>query len=163
MKACYPGTFDPVTKGHLDIIERAAGLYDEVIVLIMRNPRKKCTFTEDERKALIEACLAGQPYADKVRVDIGSGLTVEYVKKIGAKTIIRGIRAVSDYEYELQQATANQILAPEIETLFMIAKPMYSFLSSSVVKEIALNGGEIAPYIPTEIIEQVKEKLSRYE
>ena len=159
MKACYPGTFDPVTKGHLDIIERAAGLYDEVIVLIMRNPRKNCTFTEEERKSMIETCLKGQPYADKVRVDIGSGLTVEYVKKSGAKTIIRGIRAVSDYEYELQQATANQILAPEIETLFMIAKPMYSFLSSSVVKEIALNGGEIAPYIPAEIISQVEEKL----
>ena len=133
MKACYPGTFDPITKGHLDIIIRAASIFDEVVVLIMNNPRKKCVFSVEERKEMIERCIN----IPNVKVEIGEGLTVEYAKKINAKVIIRGIRAVSDYEYELQQATANLMLDEDIETLFFIAKPKYSFLSSSVVKEIA--------------------------
>ena len=137
MKVCYPGTFDPITAGHLDIIERASNKFDEVIVLIMQNPRKKCMFTAEERKYMIEKCVKG----NNIKVEIGTGLTVEYAKKLGASAIIRGIRAVTDYEYELQQATANMKLESSIETLFLIAKPEYSFLSSSVVKEIAMNGG----------------------
>ena len=159
MKACYPGTFDPITKGHLDIIERAAKLFDELVILIMKNPRKHCTFSEEERKAMIETSLK-ECKLKKVKVEIGSGLTVEYANKIEARALIRGIRAVSDYEYELQQATANLMLNDEIETVFLIAKPEYSFLSSTTVKEIAANGGEISKFIPHSIMDEVKKKLN---
>ena len=159
MKACYPGTFDPITIGHLDIIERAAKKFDELDVLIMKNPRKNSSFTEEERKELIEKSISSLPCKDKIHVLIGKGLTVDFAKKINAGVIIRGIRAVSDYEYELQQATANQMLNEDIETLFFIARPKYSFLSSSVVKEIALNGGDIREFVPLEVVEIVEKKL----
>lgn len=163
MKACYPGTFDPITNGHLDVIERTSQMFDEVEVLIMRNPRKVCTFTEEERKEMIERSIASLKDCKNVKVTIGSGLTVSYAKKIGAKTIIRGIRAVTDYEYELQQATANMTLDPNIETLFVIAKPEYSFLSSSTVKEIAYNHGDITSFIPSVIVEEVRRKLQEHD
>ena len=159
MKACYPGTFDPITIGHLDIIERAAKKFDELDVLIMKNPRKNSSFTEEERKELIEKSISSLPCKVKIHVLIGNGLTVDFAKKINAGVIIRGIRAVSDYEYELQQATANQMLNEDIETLFFIARPKYSFLSSSVVKEIALNGGDIREFVPLEVVETVEKKL----
>lgn len=159
MKACYPGTFDPITKGHLDIIERAASIFDQVDVLLMVNPRKKCVFDAEERKTMIEKSLESIGSPANVRVVIGEGLTVEFAKKIGAKAIVRGIRAVTDYEYELQQATANMMLGPDIETMFLIAKPEYSFLSSSVVKEIALNDGDISAMVPEGAAEEIKAKL----
>lgn len=159
MKACYPGTFDPITVGHLDIIERASMMFDEVIVLIMQNPRKKCLFTPQERKYMIEKSVEALDHVNNVKVVVGEGLTVEYTHRLQAGVIIRGIRAVSDYEYELQQATANMVLNKEIETLFLIAKPKYSFLSSSVVKEIALNDGDIEPFLPSAIIPFVQKKM----
>ena len=109
MKACYPGTFDPITNGHLDIIERASRLFDEVVVLIMVNPRKTCLFNSEERKQMVIDSLKSIGNPQNVTVMIGSGLTVEFARKIGAAVIIRGIRAVSDYEYELGQATANMM------------------------------------------------------
>ncbi|MBR4446726.1 MAG: pantetheine-phosphate adenylyltransferase [Solobacterium sp.] len=154
MKACYPGTFDPITNGHIDIIQRAARMYEELVVLIMANPRKKCLFSAEERKEFIERCLADLDVKN-VRVEIGSGLTVQYARKLGCKSMIRGIRAVSDYEYELQTATANLALDPEVETVFLIAKPEMTFLSSSVVKEIAMNGGKISGMVPSAIAEDV--------
>ena len=160
MKACYPGTFDPITNGHIDIIERASQMFDEVIVLIMRNPTKKCLFSEEERKSFIEESVADLPNAGKIRVMIGSGLTVEFAASIGASAIIRGIRAVSDYEYELMQATANMHLNSSIETLLLIARPEYSFLSSSVVKEIGVNHGDISALVPAPILERVSEELA---
>ena len=161
MKACYPGTFDPITKGHLDIIERASRMYDELVVLIMHNPAKKCMFSEYERKAMIEECIRNLPEGKKITVMIGSGLTVKFAKSIGASAIIRGIRAVSDYEYELLQATANMYLDDSIETMLMIARPAYSFLSSSVVKEIGMNRGEIAGLVPVEIEQRILDELAR--
>ncbi len=158
MKAIYSGSFDPVTLGHLDVIERAAKIFDEVIVLLMRNPRKKYTFEEEDRKQMIEVSLKGRNM-ENVCVVIGQGLTVDMCRELGANVIIRGIRAVTDYEYELMQATANQKLNESVETLMMIAKPEYSFLSSSVVKEIAINGGDITPFMPAEIVEHVREVL----
>ena len=160
MKACYPGTFDPITKGHLDIIERASRMFDEVVILIMRNPNKKCLFSEAERRQMIADCVASLPNADRISVEIGSGLTVEYAKSIGASAIIRGIRAVSDYEYELLQATANMYLNDRIETMLLIARPEYSFLSSSVVKEIGVNRGDISGMVPPEILEKVSSQLA---
>ena len=160
MKACYPGTFDPITNGHLDIIIRAARIYEELIVLIMANPRKKCLFSAEERKEFIERSLQDAG-VENVRVEIGSGLTVQYARRLGCKAMIRGIRAVSDYEFELQTATANLALDPEIETVFLIAKPEMTFLSSSVVKEIAMNGGEIRGMVPYAIADDVYEVMRR--
>lgn len=159
MKACYPGTFDPITLGHIDVIERASKMFDEVVVLIMYNPRKTCAFTEEERKQMIEESIQDLPNKDKISVMIGTGLTVEFAKSIGAGAMIRGIRAVSDYEYELQQATANLMLNDQIETLFYISRPDYSFLSSSVVKEIALNDGDISKLVPAAILDRVINKM----
>ena len=159
MKACYPGTFDPITLGHVDIIERAAAIFDEVDVLLMVNPRKKCVFNAEERKKMIEDSLRSRGTCGNVKVVIGEGLTVDFAKKTGSKAIVRGIRAVTDYEYELQQATANLMLDPEIETMFLIAKPEYSFLSSSVVKEIALNDGDISRMVPPEVTDAVKKTM----
>ncbi|MBQ1324524.1 MAG: pantetheine-phosphate adenylyltransferase [Solobacterium sp.] len=161
MKACYPGTFDPITNGHLDVIERASRMFDELDVLIMRNVRKTTTFTEEERKNMLEKAIATLPDHDNIHVLIGTGLTVEMARKVGAQAIVRGIRAVTDYEYELQQATGNQVLAPEIETLFIIARPEYSFLSSSIVKEIAFYDGDISAFIPDVILDEIHGKLTQ--
>ncbi len=156
--ACYPGSFDPITNGHLDIIERASKMFDEVDVVIMENSRKKAMFSASERLFMIEKCVAHCP---NVKVVVGEGLTVDYAKKIGAHVIIRGIRAVADYEYELQQATANMMLNQDIETLFFVARPEYSFLSSSIAKEIAYYKGDISPIVPKEIVEFVSEEIQK--
>ncbi len=159
MKACYPGSFDPITNGHLDIISRASGMFEEVYVLIMKNPKKTCLFSEEERKNMIEKSLPAD--MKNVKVKIGEGLTVNEARRLGCGAIIRGIRAVSDYEYELQIATANMMLGHEIETIFLIAKPQYSFLSSSVVKEIASYHGDILNLVPYQIAEEVEAKFAK--
>lgn len=157
IKAMYPGSFDPITAGHLDIIKRAAGMFDEVIIAIMKNPKKQATFSEEERKRLIEKCT---PELKNVSVVIGTGLTVNLAESMDCKVLIRGIRAVADYEYELQQATANMMLNEKIETIFLVARPEYSFLSSSVAKEIAYYQGNVSAFIPNEIKEEVLQELS---
>lgn len=159
MKACYPGTFDPLTNGHLDIIERAADIFDEVIVLINHNPRKQSLFTEEERKQMIEASISSLPNKDKISVMVGKGLTVNIAESIGANVIVRGIRAVTDYEFELSQATANMKINPNVETFFLIARPEYTFISSSTVKEIAINDGDITDFVPKEILSTVEKRL----
>ncbi|MBQ1306727.1 MAG: pantetheine-phosphate adenylyltransferase [Erysipelotrichaceae bacterium] len=156
MKAIYPGTFDPITVGHLDVIKRAAGIYDHLVIAVMENRNKKCTFSKEERKKLIEKCVAD---LDNVTVVIGEGLTVNLAREMDCRIIIRGIRAVSDYESELALATANMQLNGNIETVFMVAKPELSFLSSSIAKEIASFKGDITSYIPEAIIKEVSEKL----
>lgn len=156
--AIYPGSFDPITKGHLDIIERSAKIFDQVIVVIMRNERKKYLFSEKERLAMIrEAC----QHLDNVICDAGEGLSVRYAKSKGACAMIRGIRAVQDYEYELQTATANMWLDPEIETCFFMAKPEYSFLSSSTVKEIASYQGDVDRFVDPYVEKKLKEKFAQ--
>lgn len=156
IKAIYPGTFDPITVGHLDVIKRASKIYDKLIVAVMENNKKNCTFSEVERKAMIEKCIKSLP---NVKVVVGDGLTVDFAKKNNCNVIIRGIRAVSDYESELALATANMSLDNNIETVFMVAKPELSFLSSSIAKEIASFGGDISSYIPKPIIKDVSKKL----
>ncbi|MBQ6125916.1 MAG: pantetheine-phosphate adenylyltransferase [Erysipelotrichaceae bacterium] len=156
MKAIYPGTFDPITVGHLDVIKRAAGIYDHLVIAVMENRNKKCTFSKEERKELIEKCVAD---LDNVTVVIGEGLTVNLARELDCRIIVRGIRAVSDYESELALATANMQLNENIETVFMVAKPELSFLSSSIAKEIASFKGDITSYIPEAIIKEVSEKL----
>lgn len=156
IKAIYPGTFDPITIGHLDVINRAAKIYDKLIVAVMENNKKNCTFSEIERKEMIQKCVKDLP---NVKVVIGEGLTVDFAKKNKCNVIIRGIRAVSDYESELALATANMSLSKDIETVFMVAKPELSFLSSSIAKEIASFNGNIDSYIPKQIIKDVSKKL----
>ena len=156
IKAIYPGTFDPITIGHLDVILRASRIFDELIIAVMENRSKKCTFSKEQRKEMIEKCIDG---LENVKVVIGEGLTVNLADRYDCRIIVRGIRAVSDYESELALATANMNLNPNIETVFMVAKPELSFLSSSVAKEIASFNGDISDYIPGVIIKEVSEEL----
>jgi len=153
--ALYPGSFDPVTYGHLDVIQRASRLFDELYVAIMYNEEKSGTFSVAERKEMLEKVTKDMP---NVKVISEDGLTIVAARKYGAKFLVRGIRAVSDYEYELQLATANLIMAEEIETIFFLTHPEYSFLSSSVAKAIAKNQGDITKFIPEEIRNQVLKK-----
>lgn len=151
--AIYPGSFDPVTLGHLDIISRASQMFDTVYVVIMKNIKKQNLFSEEERKAMIEEVCAKYP---NVIVDIGDGLTAEYARSKQAKVIIRGLRALMDFEYELQIAHVNSHIAPEIETIFMATKPKYSYISSSIVKELSLWDADLNGLIPEEIVDRVK-------
>lgn len=155
-KAMIPGTFDPVTKGHLDIIERSSKQYDEVVVAIMQNSNKRACFTEEERVAMIEHEVA---HLNNVKVVVGHGLSVETAKQNQVNAMIRGIRATSDYEYEVQIATANMMLANEIETVFLLSKPEYSFVSSSTVKEIAMYHGDLFHFVTPYVQKQLEEKF----
>jgi pantetheine-phosphate adenylyltransferase len=157
--AVYPGSFDPITSGHFDIIERAAGLYETLIVLVATNSSKSPGFTVEQRMEMIQAALQAKNLKN-VRVDCFSeGLLVDYVKAQGARVIIKGLRAVSDFEYEFAMALLNRRLRPNIETVFMMTSGEYSYLSSSMVKEIASLGGEIEGLVPPPILPLLREKF----
>lgn len=156
--AVYPGSFDPITMGHVDIINRLTPLYDEVIVLIAQSSQKQAMFTVEERKDLIEKSLAG---AKNVKVDIFDGLTVDYMKKVNARVIVRGLRAVVDFEYEMTMANMNKKLAPDIETLLVFASPEYYYISSRGVKEVAVNGGALKGLVPQVVIEAMQNKIKK--
>jgi len=153
--AVCPGTFDPITNGHLDIIGRATDIYDKIVVGVAENPVKKTLFTLEERLRLARISLAEFP---KVEVQAFSSLLVEFAQKQQAKVIIKGLRAVSDFEHELQMAHLNKRLNSEIETIFMMASPEYMYLSSSAVKEIAMYGGDITGLVPDVVKEELKLK-----
>lgn len=156
MVVIYPGSFDPVTYGHLDIIDRCARKFDKIIVSVLNNKSKTNLFTLEERVDLLEKVL--EDY-DNVEVDTFSGLLVDYAKEKNCTTMIRGLRAVSDFEYEMQMALVNKKLEEEIETFFMIARGQYAYLSSSIVKEVAMFSGNISCFVP-EIVEiALKEKM----
>jgi pantetheine-phosphate adenylyltransferase len=154
--AVCPGSFDPVTKGHLDIITRAAKLFDRVIVLVSVNPAKCCSFTLEERVSMIRRCTVG---IEQVTVDTFSGLLADYVDKVGACAIVKGLRAVSDFEYEFQQALANKKLNSHAETIFLTTDSEYMFLSSSFVKQMASFGGDITDFVPKEIVGEITSRL----
>ena len=156
MKACYPGTFDPLTNGHMDIIERAARIADELIVAIMVNPDKKVLFSVSERIQMITEAVN---HLSNVQVVASEGLTVDLCRRLNATVLIRGIRAVMDYEYELQQSTANMILDEMIESIFLVATPELSFISSSVVKNLVLSGGDAEKFVPVSVNRMLKEKI----
>jgi pantetheine-phosphate adenylyltransferase len=159
LKICvYPGSFDPVTNGHLDIIDRAAKLCDKLIVAVLVNSRKNPTFSLEERVGLLEKVLKDR---DNVVVESFDGLLVDFVKKKNASSIIKGLRAVSDFEYELQMALLNKNLDPEVETLFMMANINYFFLSSSAVKELARNNGNIEGLVPECLREDIIKKITK--
>ena len=156
--AIVPGSFDPVTNGHVDIIERASRLFRTVHVAVADNSAKRATFTRSERVAMItQAC----GHLTNVTVGWFDGLLVEYARAIGARAIVRGLRAVSDFEYELQMAHTNTCLAPEVETVFMPTRADYSFLSSSIVKEIARLGGSVEGLVPDGVRQQLRDKLEQ--
>lgn len=158
LKAIYPGSFDPVTYGHLDVIKRAASLFDALDVIVMHNPNTTSYFSIEERIAMLKKVTKDLP---NVVVHTRKGLAVDAARDFGANVLIRGIRAVMDFEYELQQATANMILANDIETVFLLTKPEYSFLSSSAVKQIALNGGDLSKFVPPEIKDDILNKFKK--
>ena len=153
--AIYPGSFDPITKGHLDILERAAGIFDKVIIAVARNSEKLGFLSVDERIELIKKSVSD---ISNVEVDAFEGLTIEYAKKCGAEVLIRGLRAVSDFEYEMQLSQTNSALANEIQTVFLITKPEFNFISSSTIKEILINGGDISQFVPSPVFEYLSNK-----
>ena len=156
-RVVYPGSFDPVTKGHLNIIKRAANIFDEVIVSVFNNPNKDPIFSMEERVELLKETTAE---ISEVRVDSFSGLTTNYVKSKNASAIIRGLRAVSDFEGEFQMASMNKELDPEIETIFLMTDSKYAFLSSSVVKEVAQFGGSMDNVVPKVVEEALLNKYN---
>lgn len=154
-KAIYPGSFDPFTNGHLDILNRACAVFDEVVVLVAINPAKKTMFTLEERVAFLKKALADHP---KVKVDSFEGLTVDYAKKVGAKHIIRGLRAVTDFEYEFQLASANHFINADVDMVFFMANAEHSFISSSVVKELHNSGVDVSSLVPPAVMEAFQAK-----
>ena len=156
MIAVYPGSFDPITNGHLDIIERAASLFDEVIVTVAPNLEKRSMFTVDERKAiLLEAC----GHLKNVKIDSFEGLLVEYAQRKNAGVIVKGLRAVSDFQYEFEMAMMNRKLAPNVETVFLMTDAENSYLSSSIVREIAALGGSVSGMVPESVDRKMRLRL----
>jgi pantetheine-phosphate adenylyltransferase len=150
--AVYPGSFDPITNGHEDIIKRASGIFDEVIVAVLVNPDKKGLFEIEERVEMIKKVITPYP---NVKVESFSGLLINFMKTKKAEVIIKGLRAVSDFEYEFQMALLNNKLSPAVETLFMMTSAQYSYLSSSAVKQVAMFGGCIKDLVPDAILKEV--------
>jgi pantetheine-phosphate adenylyltransferase len=161
-RAIYPGSFDPVTNGHLDIIARGCKLFDEIIIAILVNPEKRSLFSIDERREMLTDVLSEIECGEcRLRVEDFQGLLVEYAVRREADAIVRGIRAISDYEYELQMALMNRRLEPRIETVFMMPAEAYSYLSSRLVKEVAALGASVEGLVPKRIEDRMKEKFKR--
>lgn len=156
--AVYPGSFDPITYGHLDIIERGLRIFDKIIVAVAKNSEKNSLFPTDERIALIKEVLGG---SERAEVDTFTGLLVDYVRDQGATVIIRGLRAVSDFEYEFQLAQMNRSITQDIETLFMMTSVPYSYLSSSIVKEVSSLNGPIEGLVPPAVKKALDAKFNR--
>ena len=155
--ALYPGSFDPITLGHLDVIERAAGVFDQLVVGVLVNPRKSTLLPLDQRiEAIREAAIAQLgSLAERVQVDSFDGLTVDFARRLGARFIVRGLRAVSDFESELQMAHTNRKLAPEVDTIFFMTALEHAYLSSSLVKEIAGFGGDVSRMVPASVVRRL--------
>lgn len=156
MKAIYPGSFDPVTYGHLDIIKRASKKVDHLIVAVLNNPSKNSMFSLDEKIQLLKQVTKD---LTNVEIDCFSGLLTDYAMEKKCTTMIRGLRAVSDFEYEMQMALVNKKINNEVETLFMVSSSQYAYLSSSIVKEVAVLGGEVSCFVPEEVEQALKNKF----
>ena len=156
-KAIYPGSFDPITNGHLDIIERSSKMFDNLVVAITKSSEKEFLFNDNERKEIIELSTA---HLDNIKVEIFDGLLIDFVRKEKSKIIIRGLRVLSDFEYEFKMALMNRNLDDEITTLFMMAHEKYTHISSSLIKEVLSLGGKIDDYIPKNVNEKIKIKVN---
>ncbi|MCB0411322.1 MAG: pantetheine-phosphate adenylyltransferase [Bdellovibrionales bacterium] len=155
--ALYPGSFDPVTLVHVDMIRRISLQYDQIIVLIAENPAKASLFTVEERKQMLRAELKA---FGNVKVESFHGLTIDFAHEVGARTIVRGLRAVSDFEYEFAMANMNHHLASDIETVLMFTSPKYNFISSRLVKEVARFGGDLKEVVPASVVQHLKNKFN---
>lgn len=158
MIAIYPGSFDPLTLGHMDIIERSAKMVDQLIISVLNNHEKVPLFTVQERVAIIEEATRNLP---NVTVASFDGLLVDFAKSMGAKIIVRGLRAITDFEYELQMSQTNRIMNKDIDTIFFTTSLEYAYLSSSTVKEVAMFGGDISRFVPEFVAERIREKLKK--
>ncbi len=156
-KAIYPGSFDPITFGHQDIIERSSAIFDELIVGVLNNSAKNSLFSVDERVSMLRELTKDIP---NVTVDSFDGLLVDYMKESGATIIVRGLRAVTDFEYELQIAQTNHVEYPAVETVFLTTNLKYSYLSSSVVREFAAYGGDISKFVPAQFVDRIYQKYN---
>ena len=154
-RAIYPGSFDPLTLGHLDMIKRSAKIVDELVIGVLNNSAKNSLFSLDERVSMIKEMTESMP---NVTVASFDGLLVDYMKEINATIIVRGLRAVTDFEYELQMAQTNHVENPEVETIFLTTSLQYSYLSSTIVKEFASYGGDISKFVPARFIDRIYEK-----
>jgi len=157
-RAIYPGSFDPITYGHVDIIERGFQVFDEIIIAVLENPKKEPLFSTKERVAMIRGIYADR---DNIKVMTFKGLLVDFVQAQKARVVIRGLRAISDFEYELQMALMNRNLAPDVETFFMMPSVKYSFLSSNLVREVALLGGSVTELVPELVARRLSQKIKR--
>lgn len=155
-RAVYPGSFDPVTFGHLDVMRRSAALVDELIVGVLHNNKKNPLFSVEER---VKILMQVTKDISNIRVEAFSGLSIDFVRKCDAQFLVRGLRAITDFEYELQMAQTNRIMAPDIDTIFLTTSLEYAYLSSSTVKEVALYGGDISKFVPKIVVNAVEEKM----
>ena len=151
--ALYPGSFDPITNGHLDVLERASAMFDKVVIAVLKHPSKKSFLTVEQRVELIKQTVKGM---NNIEVDSFDGLTVEYARKIGANFLIRGLRTITDFEYEVQLCQTNQVIAPDIDTVFLPTKPQHNFISSSIVRELASHSADISKFVPKNVVEYLQ-------
>ena len=158
IKAVYPGTFDPITKGHLDVINRAQKLFSKIVILVAHHNEKNPLFTVEDRRKMIKESVRGMK---NVRVDSYDGLLVDYAKKKNIRVVIRGLRAISDFEYEFQMALMNRKLSPEVETIFLVPHESFTYLSSSLIKEIIEVGGDISHFVPPVVNKFLKKRLEK--
>ena len=155
-KAVYPGTFDPVTYGHLDVIKRASVLFDEIIIGVLHNYQKSPLFSAEERVNILKEVTKDIP---NITIKAFEGLSVEFVRQCGARVIIRGLRAITDFDFELQMAQTNRVLEPDIDTMFLTTSLEYAYLNSTTVKEVAYFGKDISKFVPPYVVEQLKKKM----
>ena len=152
--AIYPGSFDPITNGHLDVLERACKMFDEIVIVILNNPKKNSFLPINDRVNLLKQSTKN---IDNVSVDYFDGLTVEYAEKLGAKFLIRGLRTITDFEYEVQLCQTNQVIAPDIETVFLSTRAEHNFISSSMVRELSNYKTDISKFVPKSVVEYLQE------
>lgn len=157
--ALYPGSFDPITNGHLDILERATKLFETVIVTVAVNNKKDAVFSGDERVDLIKECIKDKEWAKNVEVNQFTGLLVDHAQDMNADTLVRGVRQISDFEYEFRMALTNKRLAPEVDTIFLMPDEEFTFISASIVKEVAYWDGDLSSFVPEIVAEALKEKF----
>lgn len=156
--ALYPGSFDPITNGHLDVLERASAMFDEVVIAVLKHPEKKAFLSVEERVALIKDATKDMK---NVSVDSFDGLTVEFARNIGAKFLIRGLRTITDFEYEVQLCQTNQVIAPDIDTVFLSTKPQHNFISSSIVRELSKHKTNISKFVPKNVVEYLQDDIRK--